>query len=1192
MKLVGLEINGFKSFADKTKFTFDGGVTGIVGPNGCGKSNVIDAIRWVLGEQKTRNLRSDKMEDVIFNGTDKRKRANFADVTISFENTKNILPTEYTSIDITRRIYRDGDSEYYLNSVPCRLKDINALLLDTGVGADSYSIIALNMVEDLLKDKAGSRRTLFEEAAGVSRYKLRKKETLDKLKEVDHALERLEDVLFEVEKSYKLLERQAVKAEQYVILKEEYRKFSSQVAYLKIDKYKKELEQVISIDKDIEDKITGVLTRIAKHEARIAEIHKDLSMGELTLSDEQKKLNSLTEQIRERESEKQVRAERLKYLDKRKDDIENQIEQGKTQIKLFRERLSELEIKIDRENEHYDKQEFLLVELEQETDELKQSVHNRRIQLEEQTSQVRSKERALQNQLREVEAKEVELRSFRAEMDRYENDRKLRNEELSLFREKMEPLTTEILYTKAQIDSEEQLKIEIENQIQLTKQKNTELTEKLTDSRRNLDSKNNEYRLLKNLVDSLDGYPESVIYLKKNVDWMKNVPLVSDVIYCEPEYKVALEAYLEAYMNYYIVPTRKDAVAALQVLEKNSKGRVNFLILDELEMYSGLIRENKISTNYQPLQMQEIIPVPKIVGCDPLYQCVVDVLLGNAYIWTGDIFPDFEIPNGDALLQKGGAYISKKFAMSGGSVGVFEGKRLGRTQNLERLGKVIENLKIQINELEITQNDIKKNLENLRARHPQDKLEQLNRILTIKNQELAALKARDDQSLQDIERMKQRTEDIKSKIDRVDMDLQRLSPGVNTLRDEVTDLSHQLSQFQKEYDAKNEALSSKNRTMNDHNIIFNDIKNNIANLKKDFKGYLEQINNVQTIELNLREEVKLNQLDKDYLFNINTSDDDLVIQLYQQKDEQAKSVTFCEQRVVGFKTTIQQNENFIREERRNRDELINDKNKTIQRSTELTVNINSIVDRIQVEWQVDILSLTRTEIFGEEDGDPAKLSELDKKLSGLREKYNKFGEVNTSAIESYKETKGRYDFMVSQKNDLLESKTNLLKTIKEIDEAAREQFMDAFNRIRTNFIRVFRTLFTEQDDCDLILIQPEEPLESPIDILAKPKGKRPQTINALSGGEKTLTAISLLFAIYLIKPAPFCIFDEVDAPLDDANIDKFNNIIEEFSAESQFIVVTHNKRTMTRTNVIYGVTMEETGVSRVLPIDWKGLNLN
>jgi len=1189
MKLTSLEINGFKSFADKTKLRFDQGITGIVGPNGCGKSNVIDAIRWVLGEQKTRNLRSDKMEDVIFNGTDKRKRANVSDVSITFENTKNVLPTEYPSITITRRLYRDGESEYYLNSVPCRLKDINALLLDTGIGSDSYSIIELGMVEALLKDKNGSRRQLFEEAAGISRYKVRKKETLDRLNETDGSLVRLEDVLFEIEKNLKTLERQAKKAEQYFALKEEYKTTSAQVAFLKSEEINATLVTAQSLDQDLQEQLTGVAARVAKHEARIAEKNKDLTDGEQVLAAEQRDLNQINENIRKQEGEKQVRAERVKYLEKRATDVQKQIEQGREKITELETKLATLESQIDNENEAYDKQEFLLGEIETELDELKQSVRNRQLQTEELATQVRSKEKGLQNVLRETEHREVEIRSLKNELQRYEKDRETRQSEAGHFSEKIAPLQEEISGIKNRIAELEQQKTDTENQINTTKERINALNETVGQVRRNLDAKQNEFKLTKNLVDSLEGYPDSVIYLKKNVERMKDVPLVSDLISCEAQYKVAIENYLESYMNYYVVETRADAVDAIQVLAKAGKGRVNFIILDELNAYAETLRTTPRA--YPPLTMEGVIPVLNLVNSPEKYRSLVEVLFANTYLWTNENFPDIELPNGEALLHQTGSYISKKFALGGGSVGVFEGKRLGRAQNLAQLGKEVEELKKALTEAETANAQEKQTLEQLRLSLPTLDLDQLNKQIIRKNQELTALQARGDEFQRSLQQIDARSAELTQKIQRLEGEAARFRPQVEQAQDELHTLQDNYAKEQKEYQSRTEHLNKLNQRFNQENLTFVNIKNNISNLKKDFRSFLEQIQNIRSAEENLTLEIERNATDLEFLRQTDNSDEDLIIQLYQQKQSQGEKVRFAEDRVSGIKESVKQNENFIREERKKRDDLQTERNDLYQKTTELRVQRNAIADRLSVEWGLELDALKAEDYFGEKKPAEFSLPDLEKKMLNLREKYNKFGEVNTAAVESYQEVKKRYDFMIAQKEDLLTAKNNLLQTIAEIDGTATELFMNAYNQIREHFQRVFRTLFTEDDTCDIVLVNPDDPLESPIDIIAKPKGKRPQTISALSGGEKTLTAISLLFSIYLIKPAPFCIFDEVDAPLDDANIDKFNNIIEEFSKDSQFIIVTHNKRTMVRTQIMYGVTMEEKGVSRVLPVDLVNLNL-
>lgn len=706
MKLTSLEIYGFKSFADKTKFVFDQGITGIVGPNGCGKSNVIDSIRWVLGEQKMRNLRSEKMENIIFNGTDKRKKSNFVEVAITFENTKNLLPTAFTTVTVTRRLYRDGDSEYLLNNVPCRLKDINSLFLDTGIGSDSYAIIELGMIDSILNDKNNSRRLLFEEAAGVSRYKIRKKETFLRLEETDKSLERLDDVIFEVEKNLKSYEKQAKRAEQYFELKAEYRLYSIRFAYLKTQDILQVIAQLQTEVEDLNQKMIFADTRIAKHDARVAELQLDATNFEKLLSDKQKILNTHIDTIRKIENEKALRHERIKNLHSRKSTFEKQIITGKERITELQQQMERLEPQIDEANENYDKIEFYLTELEQEQEELKKAVQNRKLQVDEASQQLRSKENTLNHLTRENDRRNTLLGSLDSEKERIRKDLHQRQAEADNFAQTIEKISQEIILLEQECKSIQADKDLVELQVATLTEEATATNEQIFKTRGQLDAKKHEYNLLKDLVENLEGYPESVKFLKQKLKWTKKTSLISDIFYCGQDYKVAIENYLEPYMNYYVVDTQEEALEAIGLLQAAGKGRANFFVLQELNQ---AYPEKQLYVNSQNTN---IVPALDIVEYDAYYTPLANYLFASVYIVEGH---DAKVPeSATAWVHKNGAVIARKFMLSGGSLGLFEGKRIGRARNLEILQNEITTLETQLKQEQSTLLKLKDELESLK----------------------------------------------------------------------------------------------------------------------------------------------------------------------------------------------------------------------------------------------------------------------------------------------------------------------------------------------------------------------------------------------------------------------------------------------------------------------------------------------
>ena len=842
MRLNKIEIKGFKSFGDKTIINFNSGVTGIVGPNGCGKSNIVDAIRWVLGEQKTSLLRSDKMENIIFNGSKSRKKLQLAEVSISFDNTKNLIPTEYSTVTVTRKYFRSGDSEYLLNDVKCRLKDITNLFLDTGISSNNYAIIELSMVDNILNDKDNSRLHLFEEAAGISKFRKRKKETFNKIKQTELDLDRVEDLVYEIEKNLRSLKRQAKQTEKYHKYKDEYKIISINVA-LEVSKTTmsslKEQKQKLT---KVENENTKVITELAKKNSKLESAKSSLIPYEKKLLKLQKKLNQVLDKIRNFEESKRMKSQKAKMLIEKIEDLRDRI-------------------KYDTESNK--RSEFSISSIQ-----------------------------------KEISSNEKELKK-------------------------------------------------VVDKLKITKKDYTKYEEELKD---------------------------------------KNVK-ITDIKEVEDQFR-QLNHNLESISN-----------------KRNQVERL--LLLDNIDKKSVVEKIKSID--------KEILE-----------------------------------------LKKGFKTIENLF----------------KTENKEII--------------------------------------RINKLFSEKSKDLS-------------------TDEIK----------------YNSLKNNIESLK-------KEMEYKNATYESNKRR----------IAENIDNLKKSEK-----------------EVVKIDT-DTD-------SNDNSLIKLYDEKSKSEKDLQKFEDEYYKLKSTINLDDSSIKELQNKKDINLNLIDELKSNIYDNEIELNSVEQRLSIEFDLDINTCKADKDFFKD----SSVDSMINRREALKEKIEKIGQINPLAMEAYKEIKERHEFITKEREDLLEAKDSLLKTIEEIDIVAKESFLKSFEKIKSNFKTVFRSLFTDDDDCDLLINDEENPLESSIEIMAKPKGKKPLTINQLSGGEKTLTATSLLFAIYLLKPAPFCVFDEVDAPLDDANIDKFNKIVNKFSNTSQFIIVTHNKRTMNNADIIYGITMPEQGVSKVVPVDLRNLKV-
>lgn len=1179
MQLTKLEIKGFKSFGDKITINFNDGVTAIVGPNGCGKSNVVDSIRWVLGEQSTRALRSEKMENIIFNGTKSRKPANLAEVSLTFDNTKNILPTDFSQVTLTRKLYRTGESEYRLNDVQCRLKDITDLFMDTGVGSDSYSIIELKMIEEIISNKEGSRRTLFEEASGISKYKLRKKQTFSKLKDTEADLARVDDLLFEIEKNLKTLENQAKKTERYYRLKEQYKTLSIMLASFRIVSFSEALKTLEDQEQQQRAEKSGIVTVIDNLEAGLQQQKLDSLTREKNLSLQQKTTNEFVAKIRAYESEKKIKNEQLKFQQDKESRLTEELERDRQQLNHVLYNIKRLSEESLQENETLTGIQSRLQDLKEAADESRES----QTEVRNGVNELVAINNRLQNQIykaeKDLEILQIQQQALEQESQRNMEDAASKEVELSHFNQAV----AELQYRVESLEKEHQVITDFETNLQQQiKETDSDLTgikDQVIRQSRTLDAKQNEYNLTKSLVDNLEGFPESIKFLKKNTGWAKQAPLFSDVLFCREEYRVAIENYLEPLMNHYVVESYDEAINAINLLNDAARGRAQFFILNNLAPVQAL----------QPNESLSGIAVPalSVVEVDKRYQPLCNHLLRNVYLVddsTEGSINNAQLSDDVVLIGKSGRFNKSRFTMAGGSVGLFEGKRIGRAKNLENLAKEIKGIDNEIATLKTKTEDLQSKLQALRSSTRAEELKQKQAELNRLHTELVTVKTRQEQYQAFIENSLNRKDDIAKKIASLTEERQNLQPQVAELKTQKQIQGDQLADKQLELNELTELVTVQSGNYNQENIRFHQQQNKVSGLQKDLDYRETQKESLETrINQNNTELEKVKVAIQENLQLTVHSDDDL-LEMYTQKEELEKATQQAEQDYYAWRGKITETENEISSLRRKKDNAETIENELKDKRNSLKIDLNALKERLSVEFNVDIEELLNAEPPADENE-----HDLRERTEKLKKQLDEFGAINPMAVEAYNEMNERYTFIQTQKKDLNEAKASLLATIQEIDDTAREKFMGAFIMVRENFIKVFRSLFNEEDSCDLTLSDPQNPLESDIDIIAKPKGKRPLSINQLSGGEKTLTATAILFSLYLLKPAPFCIFDEVDAPLDDTNIDKFNNIIRKFSADSQFIIVSHNKRTIASTDVIYGVTMVEQGISRVVPVDLRAL---
>ena len=1171
MRLKSLEIKGFKSFADKTIVSFDEGITGIIGPNGCGKSNIIDSIRWVIGEQKISALRSENLDSLVFNGSKTRSASSMAEVSLTFENTKNALPTEFSVITVTRRFYKNGESEYRLNDVACRLKDIHNLFLDTGVSNDSYAIIELGMVDDIIKDKDNSRRRMLEQAAGITIYKTRKKEAKNKLDATEQDLARIEDLLFEINNQLKTLENQAKKAEKFYEIKKEYKDTAIELAKASLEGFNlsyKELndQQEEQTDKKIQLEATIALEEAALEQERLVFIEKEKGLQAL-----QHHFNDSVSSLRAKENDKNLAAQKIDYLKEKETSLQEFLEKAEGQLKTTSDSIEYTKIKVLEEQKIYqdfksrvDQSQLALTEKREAFDSQRSILDNLR----------QSYQQILRNQFdaeKKVAVSDTSIQNLQRSQQQLNEEQHHRVGQMEDIRTQLAGKETDLENNKASLVA---LQLQHENakaNIFETQEQLEILRSDLAEQNRKLDAKKNEYDLLKSLVDSMEGYPDSVKFLHKNTGWNHQAPILSDILYVQEAYRAAVENVLEPYLNYYVVNNLKEGMQAIQLLDENKKGKANFFLLDQLQNATASAAPSNTTTALS------------VIEIDNKYNALAHHLLGNVFIAENESALTEDVAG--IILEKNGKFVRGKYTLTGGSVGLFEGKKIGRAKNLEKLLEDIQAQEKIVNEIKAT----------IQSQH--DSVLQFNELL--KENEIRATEQLVNSLINEVFANKNKLENLqlaqsaataklKEYEDKIVLEQTAISDtriALEALNVSLDQTQSNLQEVETAYQAAEQAYHLASGEFNEMNLQLTKQYSKIEALQQEVVFKENQLNDLHAqIQANstqleetkaaiIESHTELAQLEED------------VVNLLKSKDEEELKLNEADQAYYNLRNNLQEKESALRMQIKSKeliDQLINE---IKDKLNNLKLQLSGMKERLNVEFKVEL-----EEILDEGRTTEISLEELQASADRMKKRLENMGEVNPTAIEAYTEMKKRYDFILEQKNDLVTAKESLILTIQEVEATANKAFLETYHQARENFQKVFKALFTDEDSCDLILVDPENLAETAVEIVARPKGKKPSSISQLSGGERTLTATAMLFAIYLIKPAPFCILDEVDAPLDDANVGKFTQMIQKFSDNSQFIIVTHNKQTMSAVDVIYGVTMQEAGVSKLVPVDFRSLS--
>ncbi len=1191
MQLKQVEIFGFKTFADKVDLLFSPGITAIVGPNGCGKTNILDSIRWVLGEQSSKILRSTRMEDVIYNGGQTIKPLNMAEVSLTFVNNKKILPIEYDEVTITRRLYRSGESEYFINKSECRLKDINELFMDTGIGSHVYSIIEQSQIDLILSNNPALRRMLFEEAAGIMKYKTRKRETLSKLEHTEQNLLRLCDIVEEVSKQADLLKSQANKAQKYLSYRDELKDMQKRLTlleYIDINELSKTYSSAL---KEQEEKKNNIQVEVNQKETEINTLKVEIIGIDRKIAEEHESQFKLEHDIDKLENAIAVDKERLGGLDNQKNrEIENRV-LYEDRIHRNSQELSETKNEIIHIKNDIESKTLILNEMEINLRELKNQLKDNEKSWEEyRNSEIDIKKKIASN--------ENILQNHSAKAEEIVNSKqKIKNEKQELIKN--------INLLEDKINKEEHEISEIQKEKEKTYQNLTSQTQELGKSKNELsikekliyekfgDKREKESRLitLKSLKESMVGYffgVKEILLEKKKGNFKGCIGPVADLIRTSQKYEYAIEVALGANIQNIVTETARDAKEAIEYLKNNEKGRATFLPLDVI-----VSSENGKDINDSVLQHEGVIgKAIDLIEFGPKYINIMKYLLGKVII-VRNLDYAIEILNtirdrNFRLVTLNGEMINPAGAITGGSVDKRISGLLGREREMDELVKAVNNLEAELQKELKLSDTLKEKISALESSilELNKKYREKEIVLLEKNNLQVRYKEEKDSTLN-------HTYELEKLWEKIEQESKLSFNEKITSEKEIFELESTLREIIAKIDelVKTIELARKRQE---------ELQNELTEIKLAIATKQEKLMHLENIEKNL--DKSLNEIhaaiDK-FAFNLKKFDEEKImyengikekekeiIELFDKKKLKGQEITIVEEKHREINDNIIKIENELKECRKNYDKLQQEWYELEVKNQEMQLKTKNILEKLRTDFGIYEADLDKIEIQGEIDRDGLK-----EKIELIHNRMIKMEPVNVMAIEEYKNVNERYEFLLNQKKDLEEAKDSLKKTIDKINQTSESNFKETFELIKNNFIYVFKKFF-QGGTADLVLVEGPEDVEPGIDIIAQPPGKKPQTITLLSGGERALTAIALIFGIFMVKPSPFCILDEVDAPLDDTNINKYLSQIHEFSANSQFITITHNKITMEKADTLYGVTMEEPGISKIMSIRFKEPDIN
>ncbi len=1180
MRLKKLIIHGFKSFADHVEIVFEDGITGVVGPNGCGKSNIADSMKWVLGEQSAKSLRGAKMEDVIFGGTEKRKRLSFCEVTLIFDNADHSLPIDFTEVSVTRRVYRSGEGEYKINGAACRLRDIVDLFRDTGIGRDGYSMIGQGRIDEILSAKSEDRRQVFEEAAGIVKFKTRKNDAQRRMDNTMQNLTRVEDILSELEERVEPLKKQSETAREYLSLRDELKLLDINVFLLRTQRYEVRIKELKESVQSLEEAITRANAEMETAGAQREVCQKMLDELELRAAEKREQVQTLIREVEAQEGAVRVMRERLSAGEKERMRLTEQRDAASKgregvaeRLEVLKESIARDDVQVNADAESLQKREETLetaeknlTELETRSENMKQQIiqaMNRLGDVRSQRARLGAMKTALENQLQSMQ-----------------DDREREQAGVDSLIEQVREATERLQAEEARRDELKAQSADHNLRVQALNDRLQALSAQVTECQNRRQSADSRMKLLREMQRDYEGYNNSVkqVLLQARRNPNSGVHgVVADLIRVPEKLERAIDMVLGGALQNIVVERDEDAKRMIEYLRSNRFGRATFLPI-------GSVRGRTLTP-----QERQVLKLPGCIGVaselieyDSRYQGVADNLLGRTVI-AEDLTSGIAIQRAShyqlRLVTLQGDVMHSGGSMTGGSVQSRMTSLLSRSREIEETEKKLKELNGQLDkqreiyaQLDSERTSLKKERSELfDALHQQEVLcGRADAMLKAVRDEQAANNARVERVESERTRLSEQLAQVEGSLTALDDQQQDAQTSTEDRQSEVRQLQDKIFAMR----TQNEQLRT---SVTDARVALAQLRRGLEADRADYERLSQQIEDSERIFAESEQQLKVCNEDmannasmlerdiaalEDARTRLNTARDAFNVDDAARTDAQKRLQRIGEE-IDGIRT---RSDDF--NDRHHRSEL---------QLTRVEGEYKQIQDRI---WEDYELTYATAEPFRQED---FKLTEAEKRISVIRARIRSMGTVNVAAVDEYRKTVERVEEMSSQRDDLLKARTDLEGIIADLEKQMDEQFRSQFALINQNFARTFTRLFGG-GTAELRLSDPKDALNCGIEIVAQPPGKKLQMLSLLSGGERALTAIAILFAILDLKPTPFCVLDEIEAALDDANIDTYADYLKSYSKNTQFIVITHRKGTMERCDALYGVVMQEKGVSKTVSV--------